>query len=387
MVVSPVSVSIHAPRAGRDSLSDFSSPICRSFNPRAPCGARRPRLRAACPALYVSIHAPRAGRDILRHHMLSVAAHVSIHAPRAGRDSRTTTASAATRTFQSTRPVRGATRIKKPHRHNFRRFNPRAPCGARPLPLGLVAASTRFQSTRPVRGATPHRVALEPHRPVSIHAPRAGRDRSPACTSFSSALFQSTRPVRGATGGHGLSHRPGGVSIHAPRAGRDCRISNSVHDCTPFQSTRPVRGATSAWPSRPRAQRVSIHAPRAGRDDASRPTRRCARRFNPRAPCGARLSTGHCSPSPPKFQSTRPVRGATPPPPKLQPRRGVSIHAPRAGRDERVQHDATASAGFNPRAPCGARRCSSYGNRIATGFQSTRPVRGATGVLGRGEMG
>ena len=33
--------------------------------------------------------------------------------------------------FQSTRPMRGATRKRKPQHEDFSDFNPRAPCGAR----------------------------------------------------------------------------------------------------------------------------------------------------------------------------------------------------------------------------------------------------------------
>ena len=56
----------------------------------------------------VSIHAPRAGRDVKAARRLSDG-QVSIHAPRAGRDSRTTSVTTV-----------------------IMRFNPRAPCGARP---------------------------------------------------------------------------------------------------------------------------------------------------------------------------------------------------------------------------------------------------------------
>ena len=56
-----------------------------------------------------------------------------------------------------------------------------------------------FQSTRPVKGAT--RSAGQPHRPalVSIHAPREGRDANPIPNPTPSVSFQSTRPVKGAT--------------------------------------------------------------------------------------------------------------------------------------------------------------------------------------------
>ena len=100
--------------------------------------------------------------------------------------------------------------------------------------------------------------------------------------------------------------------------------------------------------------------------------------FNPRAPCGARLClSSDCGDA------------------------GVSIHAPRAGRDAyalevsvgslrfqstRPVRGATGTQttslchfrGFNPRAPCGARRVYQLQCHQLSGFQSTRPVRGAT---------
>ena len=81
-------------------------------------------------------------------------------------------------------------------------------------------ASQTFQSTRPVRGAT------ESHQPpreqvyISIHAPRAGRDLL-LIVSRSGIRFQSTRPVRGATLAGYLLPLCLQISIHAPRAGRD----------------------------------------------------------------------------------------------------------------------------------------------------------------------
>ena len=56
----------------------------------------------------------------------------------------------------------------------------------------------------------------------------------------------------------------------------------------------------------------------------------------------------------------------------------VSIHEPRAGRNECIFIGQVSSYGFNPRAPCGAQHLPSqlYGNIYL--FQSTRPMRGAT---------
>ena len=60
-----------------------------------------------------------------------------------------------------------------------------------------------------------------------------------------------------------------------------------------------------------------------------------------------------------KFQSTRPIRGATLVPVRMIRRQRISIHAPHTGRDGRSSHD-----GGDPGL-----------------FQSTRPIRGATAKM------
>ena len=145
---------------------------------------------------------------------------------------------------------------------------------------------------------------------------------------------------------------------------------------------------------------VSIHAPRAGRDAPRNRASAGRAGFNPRAPRGARLRQGRCqsslgcfNPRAPRgarrdfaqpalpiyeFQSTRPARGATQAEARSAPIERVSIHAPRAGRDEKISKRASPTTSFNPRAPRGARQ---YRERFATlpcEFQSTRPARGAT---------
>ena len=56
-----------------------------------------------------------------------------------------------------------------------------------------------FQSTRPVKGATRASIDAWRGRLVSIHAPREGRDTSNAKQVKRALKFQSTRPVKGAT--------------------------------------------------------------------------------------------------------------------------------------------------------------------------------------------
>ena len=189
-------VSIHAPRAGRDlALQMWISLDC------------------------VSIHAPRAGRDPLSGRIRGTR-RVSIHAPRAGRDGSKSSVCA----YASG-------------------FNPRAPRGARRISgIGLLRRWL-FQSTRPARGATYLESLASRYHYVSIHAPRAGRDKVLAA-EFVGIV----------------------VSIHAPRAGRDGIALSSIsvslrfnpraprgarrRSCglggwgDRFQSTRPARGAT-----------------------------------------------------------------------------------------------------------------------------------------------
>ena len=102
---------------------------------------------------------------------------ISIHAPRAGGDMSGPLALWGYQKFQSTPPVRGATRT-------FRQYLSRCP---------------RFQSTPPVRGATCVAGGDSERRPISIHAPRAGGDAYP--WDLMMILW--------------------GISIHAPRAGGD----------------------------------------------------------------------------------------------------------------------------------------------------------------------
>ena len=211
----------------------------------------------------------------------------------------------------------------------------------------------QFQSTRPMRGATLDVLMLFCIVEVSIHAPHTGRD-------------------------HGRGTSLGGGGSFNPRApcGARPNINSFAFAYVLFQSTRPVWGATLGYEVEADECDVSIHAPRVGRDcvlDAASSTSRC---FNPRAPCGARLWGLFLYPYFDKFQSTRPVWGATLLTSVTYLPISVSIHAPRVGRDipvaaisddtpvsihaPRVGRDIMCARGyasqlrFNPRAPCGA---------------------------------
>ena len=151
----------------------------------------------------ISIHAPRVGRDIPRladHDALRI----SIHAPRVGRDAGIHFEAGNLVTFQSTRPVWGATA----------------------LIVTIVLLVATFQSTRPVWGAT-----------IS-------------CKRFlrSQESFQSTRPVWGATVVDGALQSGLDISIHAPRVGRDAYLGEYQQGQRDFNPRAPC-GA------RPQAQR------------------------------------------------------------------------------------------------------------------------------------
>ena len=260
---------------------------------------------------------------------------------------------------------------------NQSHFNPRTPCGVRPLHSSRGTGTVRFQSTHPLRGATLQN----------------GKKNT-------STGFQSTHPLRGATDlpvGAGLAQL---ISIHAPLAGCDVSVGwmwspaayfnprtpcgvrhkrdRGRHHDTVFQSTHPLRGATTVTAAEPSNTLISIHAPLAGCDGGLREMAYPHRYFNPRTPCGVRLETApfeltieDFNPRTPcgvrprrssngcsarKFQSTHPLRGAT-----LTRCTGVcceciSIHAPLAGCDQAFAEFGISLADFNPRTPCGVRR-------------------------------
>ena len=123
--------------------------------------------------------------------------------------------------------------------------------------------------------------------------------------------------------------------------------------------------------------------------------------FNPRIPCGMRHALVKASLDSLAFQSTHPMRDATPFSPHNHCISGVSIHASHAGCDVGDGVDGGGVNSFNPRIPCGMRqsriaeRCTqrkvsihashagcdcvgSFSNRFRIQFQSTHPMRDAT---------
>ncbi len=190
------------------------------FNPRAPCGARRSTSERRTPHEYFNPRAPCGARlptSSKRH---------------------------KSPTFQPTRPLRGATLMRRMRRSRTRNFNPRAPCGARRsrlmtslttldfnprAPCGARPADQRetergkiFQPTRPLRGATvSHLAPVSLEREISTHAPLAGRDAVGTDDGLNAAKISTHAPLAGRDLALRLDMLAGTISTHAPLAGRD----------------------------------------------------------------------------------------------------------------------------------------------------------------------
>ena len=212
---------------------------------------------------------------------------ISIHAPRVGRDRGLGWGKPHSVVFQSTRPVWGATTRYCNYSKGKFDFNPRAPCGARPLnsfrnkclfnfnpraPCGarrkagiIVEQVKEFQSTRPVWGATRKSnrsadwVYFNPRAPCGARRKLSGRRNSSE-----------------------------EISIHAPRVGRDLRGGRGSSPSNYFNPRAPCGARLGIFPVLASANMISIHAPRVGRDTTFHSHNTTSLNFNPRAPCGAR---------------------------------------------------------------------------------------------------
>ena len=183
-------------------------------------------------------------------------------------------------------------------------------CGVRPSCSRVIMSCHIFQSTHPLRGATRRSGGDRVLPLISIHAPLAGCDlqarqglpafrdfnpRTPCGVRLETRMrvskpikFQSTHPLRGATITRTPARRGHGISIHAPLAG-----------CDMERLTKRLDNG------------ISIHAPLAGCDRFGVDITPLSIDFNPRTPCGVRLLFDKDGGGPEAFQSTHPLRGAT----------------------------------------------------------------------------
>ena len=155
--------------------------------------------------------------------------------------------------------------------------------------------------------------------------------RTPTGPYFNPRTPCGVRPVR-----HGADDLRYAISIHAPLAGCDQDASSYGY-----------------------SYGISIHAPLAGCDLLPKCGKnRFQCNFNPRTPCGVRLFDSRDG-----FDTLR-----------------ISIHAPLAGCDDgSPARRCDQLLYFNPRTPCGVRPAIILICGIVETFQSTHPLRGATG--------
>ena len=192
-----------------------------------------------------------------------------------------------------------------------------------------------FQSTLPVRGATRTRRAAAPSIPTfQSTLPVRGATAAATFRPSTALPFQSTLPVRGATEIDDGDPIFRNISIHAPRAGSDTARRTRWASPSDFNPRSPCGERLRCGQIIINPPEISIHAPRAG-SDRSRPSGRCAAcYFNPRSPCGERparrwrrqLPSLYFNPRSPCGERRRSSSGSW-------PRASISIHAPRAGSD------------------------------------------------------
>ena len=142
---------------------------------------------------HISIHAAREGGD-RRNGKASRVGKISIHAAREGGDVQQPDCKLAGHEFQSTPPVKAATKQ-----------------------LHTRLRQLRFQSTPPVKAATKGILNLAYKLVISIHAAREGGDFGIGGLIVGRFGFQSTPPVKAAT----------------------CRSQQRIWSCAYFNPRRP----------------------------------------------------------------------------------------------------------------------------------------------------
>ena len=205
--------STHSLRSATGDCASYSS-VSSSFNPRTPCGVRL-NIESSSDEEEeeVSIHALLAECD---QWLLSrgYTPTVSIHALLAECDQWL-----LSRGYTPTVSIHALlAECDSNFLLLFRRgsgFNPRTPCGVRPIPRSFTPPAKRFQSTHSLRSATRYIEQRDVLRNVSIHVLLAECDSQVATASISYLPFQSTHSLRSATCGVEDVDRDESVSIHA----------------------------------------------------------------------------------------------------------------------------------------------------------------------------
>ena len=278
------------------------------FNPRTPCGVRQYfSLIAIRDTSFQSTHSLRSATKALIKGAFRRG--VSIHALLAECDL-------------------SITRKQTPAAS----FNPRTPCGVRPLSSISGVISPEFQSTHSLRSATRTGEVETIMESVSIHALLAECDVPSGGIIHYTQTFQSTHSLRSATLNGARDWCEYSVSIHALLAECDNKASFRAFPGIRFQSTHSLRSAT-------------------GFEEFSYICLLFQSTHSLRSATPNEFIIGFSQ----KFQSTHSLRSATEGRGEKKMLMRVSIHALLAECDCIWMFKLFFETSFNPRTPCGVR--------------------------------
>ena len=186
-------------------------------------------------------------------------------------------------------PLAGSDGTARPWSRPCGNFNPHSPCGER-----------QYAYRHPS-------VKVE----ISIHTPLAGSDEAGAAVLVKADVISIHTPLAGSDPSQSPASGYDRISIHTPLAGSDSPSASTAPIRQYFNPHSPCGERLRVCCAQSECRSISIHTPLAGSDRTMTPIRPLAR----------------------LFQSTLPLRGATP--------------------SNAVNN---ASSDFNPHSPCGERR-------------------------------
>ena len=194
------------------------------FDPRTPCGVRlTPESRAFSLSIFQSTHPMRGATRRKWDYMVGPVQ------------------------FQSTHPMRGATYGEYFIRRTSLYFNPRTPCGVRRSFLFFSSALVCISIHAPHAGCDTVLMEIRPlYMPFQSTHPMRGATVLIGYTSLALFEFQSTHPMRGATNAAEDFPRGRGISIHAPHAGCDVQLCIAYRASARISIHAPARGATQS---------------------------------------------------------------------------------------------------------------------------------------------
>ena len=323
----------------------------------------------------ISIHSPHTGRDFPRPSGTAPAGHFNplsphgerqrIHSGRSeARDFNPLSPhgerhlrlihSVQQKKFQSTLPTRGETRAQTTTRTCTINFNPLSPHGERPFLQRISTFPAKFQSTLPTRGETMVMLALWAVAEISIHSPRMGRD---AVRVRFTALLWDFNPLSP----HGERLAVGKIAAEEIQfqstlpAWGETRWVNHHRRADAFQSTLPAWGETgcgSGWASPSYFNPLSPHGERR-QVCGYHPPRKAISIHSPRMGrddyCDIGATVPYISIHSPRMGRDRNRR-------QIRQEANISIHSPRMGRDMAAISPSAAASDFNPLSPHGERR-------------------------------